>query len=760
MKRFILLVVGLFAAGGVSFSQTLRGKVMDTDRTPVENVQIIVVTNDTVTTFTDSQGWYSIRYNQPDFELCTQCLGYDSYKISFTNVSGNIKLEDIVLRKNTVDLDDVTVLAEPVIQRGDRMLVFPKKEDAEHAQNSLDLFQRTNLPGLSVNQISQSISVDGNDHVKYYINGISASLQEVTALNPRQISHIEYQKNSVDIRNGESTSVIHVYLKKTSGTSLSANATGAFTTGFINGNLNLTTGQPHSNFSVNYAVNWRDYDKRILTENESYLHDEDPILLSKEGKESPFGYLQQNVNLGYTFQKNRNSFNIRFLNSIYSSHDAYNMHIRTVTRDIQFSDRNIHSNSNMYIPTLDLYYIHEFDDRKKLEVNLVGSIASSDYQRDFHEQDSVRIQDIANALEGKSKAINSEILYQQKGTLFTCYAGLKTSYTSLWNRALSSELKSTADRLDIYPYLSVNGKIHFLNYTLGTGLRILRNESDMLSKSYVRNVSSASLSSVFGKVSMQYSLFYTPNYPPLSNMTDIVQQQDQYIYMVGNPLLHTSKLLTNNLSFNYNHKLFSAHLSVFAKNEKDAIRERMLFDDHYLLQVQNIESEKNYGAYFYSYVPKLLGYFSLKFDAGYNYYKTNMKDGSSMDLNNWYYSAGVFFNKGNLSAAGGWKKPAKSQVGECIIEGDNNSYVNVTYKIRNLLVGAAVYYPFSSGSKYRTTRDTDLYRSDRRIKIKDNGNMFLVAVVYNINWGKSLFGIQRSVNNVDSSSPLRTINDN
>ena len=67
MKRFILLVIGLFAAGGVSFSQTLRGKVMDTDRTPVENVQIIVVTNDTVTTFTDSQGWYSIRYNQPDF---------------------------------------------------------------------------------------------------------------------------------------------------------------------------------------------------------------------------------------------------------------------------------------------------------------------------------------------------------------------------------------------------------------------------------------------------------------------------------------------------------------------------------------------------------------------------------------------------------------------------------------------------------------------------------------------------------------------
>lgn len=152
--------------------------------------------------------------------------------------------------------------------------------------------------------------------------------------------------------------------------------------------------------------------------------------------------------------------------------------------------------------------------------------------------------------------------------------------------------------------------------------------------------------------------------------------------------------------------------------------------------------------------------FKVKFDAGVNYYKFMLADGYNNNLTNFHYSAHIEFYNKNFSAAVGWRKPTKTLSGEFVVKGENNSYINVSYKIKNLTIGAAVYYPFSSGSNYHTDRLSNSYRKNGEIVIKDNKNMFVLGLVYNMNWGKSLFNIRRARNNVEFNNPIMQIKDN
>lgn len=267
-------------------SQEIAGKIVDVNNKPIENVQVTIVVEGSIVNscYTNKNGHFSMEYITDNFDVEVYCLGYDQSKVSIVNAVGSIKMENIMLTKKPIVLDEVVVQGESVVNYGNKILVFPEKRDVENAQSLLDLLQRSNFPGLSVNLLSQSMSINGKTNITYRINGVNASLQEVSALNPKEISHIEYQRISMEMRDVESAGVVNVYLKKLTGTFLSTAATGAIVTGFLNGNLNLSTGYTNSNITFNYGVNWRDYDERIVNERESYLNPAKRMDLRKQVK--------------------------------------------------------------------------------------------------------------------------------------------------------------------------------------------------------------------------------------------------------------------------------------------------------------------------------------------------------------------------------------------------------------------------------------------------------------------------------------------
>jgi hypothetical protein len=739
-------------------SQKLTGKVVDITHLPIEDTQVILSLNDSLlsSTFTDKNGIFSMEYSLDNFDIVVYCLGYKRNITSIVNARGNVRIKEIVLLKDdAVELDEVLVTAESIINFGNRTLVFPNKRDVESSQNTLDLFQKSNFPGLSVNLLAQSMSIDGQSNITYRINGINASLQEVISLSPEQISHVEYQRISADIRDIESIGVINVFLKKATGTFLSTSSTGALTTGFINGNFNLTSGYTNSNIALNYNVNYRDYSKYTFRENEIFINPDENLNFEKIGNESPFGYLQQNINLGYTYRNGKNTFNAKFLNNIYSSHDRSDITLYNNINNEHVSSRYARAKSKFYTPALDLYYIYAIDDKRRIEMNLVGSLATSNYLRNVLEHYSSNTDSINTNLDGSSKTLAYEVYYSQNTEKFNYSLGAKVGYTELWGKAEHTDKKDDMSRLDIYPYLSFNGKLSFFNYNIGTGLKILQNGTNLLSKTYLRNLTNLSLYFVHKNLSLQYALRYTPNYPQLSNMTTIVQQQDPYMFISGNPSLKTSQQLANNVQFSYNHKHFSTSLSLYATQEYDPIREIVSFENgRYISRFENIDREKNYGAYFYTLFPSIFSMFKLRLDVGVNYYKSIFSNIHSNTLTNVHYSTQIEYFHNNFSLVLGLRKPTEALSGEVITRGENNSFINMTYKYKNLLVGAAMYYPLTSGSEYKLTRYSDIYHNRREVIIKDNANMFIVAIVYTINWGKSLFNIGRNLNNIDYSNPI------
>jgi predicted porin len=151
--------------------------------------------------------------------------------------------------------------------------------------------------------------------------------------------------------------------------------------------------------------------------------------------------------------------------------------------------------------------------------------------------------------------------------------------------------------------------------------------------------------------------------------------------------------------------------------------------------------------------------FKFQFNTGVNYYKSVLTNTESNRLTNFYYSTQIeYFNK-NFSFSFGWRKPTEVLSGEIVTRSENNSFINATYKNKNLLIGLAIYYPFSAGSEYKSTRNSDTYYNKREILIKDNSNMFVIGVVYTVNWGRSLFNIRRNLNNVEFNNPIMTKSD-
>ncbi len=760
MKRVCLFFVcWLLFSSFFSFSQTIRGRVIDINRSPIMSAQIVLSQHDSIidSAFTDDEGLFRLNYKQHNnFEILTYYSGYKTNKQTMLNASGDIKIQDIVLAEDTLNLEEVTVISRSSSNYGDRVLLFPNLNDVKTSQNVLDLFQKSNLPGLSVNMVSKTLSINGRTDIIYRINGINASQEEVTALNPNQIDRIEYERIPANIRDINNAGVINVILKRDTGTSLSTEATSAVSTGFMNGNLNLTSGFSNSYFSFNYGANWRNYNEWTSEENESFLHLGNPETFSKTTNPSLFGYLQQNMNLGYTYIKDKNTFNLRFLNNIYTSHEDYNIDIDNLSKDSYFN-RNIHSKTKLYIPSLDFYYIRNIDDKQKIEMNLNGALSTSDHNRNTLDcRPKASVDSIKSNINGNSKSIAYEILYTNKGGRFSYNVGVKSSYTILHNESKSSKDRDDINRLDIYPYASIGSKFHFLNFTLGAGLKVLNNKSGDLSRTYYSSMNNLSLFSRFKDISLQYVFRYLPNYPQMNYMTDITQQQDPYMYIAGNPHLETSNLLLNNLELSYQQKYFNALLSFYSSHEYSPIRDIVSYQEgKYISRFENIDKEELYGTRFYVFFPSILNMFKIRLESGVNYYKTSFNEQRKKKLTNFYYSAYLEYFKNNFSLYAGWRKPSKSLSGEFVTQGENNSYVTAAYRIKNLLFGLSLYYPFCSGAESKVNRESEIYRNNRTVTIKDNAYMLVLGFVYNINWGKSPLGVQKNLNNLNQSSPIK-----
>lgn len=121
--------------------------------------------------------------------------------------------KEIVPIDTTLHLNDVVIKAARVIHKVDRDIILPSAKIKENSSNGYDLLRKLHLPNLKVNEAQQSISsyLGG---VQVRINDIKATVQDVLALQPNEVTRIEYIDNP-GVRYGDaSLAVVINYIVK------------------------------------------------------------------------------------------------------------------------------------------------------------------------------------------------------------------------------------------------------------------------------------------------------------------------------------------------------------------------------------------------------------------------------------------------------------------------------------------------------------------------------------------------------------------
>lgn len=758
----------LFAGNLFLSAQEIKGRVYAADENrPLAGATMRVLTEDSVyvTGFTtDEKGRFESEVKLDNFWLEISYVGYEKNVALIQNGERkDLDLGIISLALDTVSLGGVEVVAQGMVHKTGKIMAYPSVRQVEAATSSLSLLKSMMLPQLFVDPVQESISISGVSGVIYRINGVKASLQEVKALKPQQIARVDYSQLPSMRELDSNSGVLDFILKEPRvGTSLSVGGTSAFTTGFVNGNLNFRTNYKKSQFSIDYNVNYRDYSERRTDELETYsFPDGSTLMRDKRGEFAPFGYTDHHIAVGYLYKNEKDMVNVRLDNQISSN---YNRNRQQMFQEQQFTgQRDIHSSFSSYIPSLDLTYSRKMKNNQGVEVNLVGTLGNTDYERTLTDRlYGQTLSEINNTTDGNQKSLIGEVYYWREGKKVNLSAGLRATYQ------YASNLYGTDEQVNLrnynaYPYVQLQGSLGKVAYTVGTGLRFQQQRQGNESVNYWRNTSSLSLSYKQKYWDLQYSINFRPLFPSLSSLSEVIQEIDSLSIMRGNRSLTPYNTLRNQINFSvWDNKKFASVLTLVADRSFHPIQQDIFYSPErkrFVFQENNQDYDVNYGAQLIVQMTDILKLFMFQVFGGWNYYKSK-GEAYEHTLNNFYYGAYLAMTYKGFQLNGSWMKPMKSLSGQYVMTSENNSSINASYKWKNLNAGMGILFPFTEGSKYRTEQLNQVIASDRNVLIRNNRNMFYVSLSYNINWGRSIFQSNKRLQNADRMNNILKVNDN
>lgn len=278
MYRYILLILSLISFSSVAKARTIQGIVLSSnDSTAIVGASCRLLSDGKFLTGTSTgtDGTFSLQTDlKSSLDLEVSMTGFFTTSIIIESGAKNLSLGNIYLDEG-VTLKDVTVTANPVIKSKGRTIVYPSMADVNASSTSISLFQKLPLPGLQANPITRSIAVDGGSPV-ILINGVPSSINDINALQPKDIEKIEYTRfTPARYADSGKKGFLNITLKKRNdGGQVYAWGRSAVTTAFVDANVRLSYHQGPSQFVLQYIPSWRNYHDVYDNVTQSYIGDD------------------------------------------------------------------------------------------------------------------------------------------------------------------------------------------------------------------------------------------------------------------------------------------------------------------------------------------------------------------------------------------------------------------------------------------------------------------------------------------------------
>lgn len=754
----------------------LIGRLIDNHNLPVEfaNIQLL---NPKDSSFlcggvSNANGDFVIPCQQKQVLMKVSFVGYKTIcKLVPIARIGNVRMQ-----ANSYLLKGVTVEAARVVEKVDRQIIFPTKEQVKTASNGYDLLDNLSLPTIIVNRAERKVlSLKGGD-VQIRINDVKASMQDVLALQPDEVTKVEFI-NVPGLKYGDSNldAVINYQVRRRYAGYVGGVSTMQGTkAGFNNSDGYFKYNVKKSEFSINYSFSYRSVEERSYESLGTYhLPTGETLHRNYLGYDSPFLYTINNVQLGYNLSEpDKYTLNVRlnFFN--------YNSPVRGMNQLYQESgkaNQYLQNNREMLeqIPSLDIYYSLNMPHDQNLALNLVGTYIGTDYQYRMREytfnkspDESVKnapLTDYSYNATGRKRSLIGEGTYSKNWKQMALSVGGQYNISHTDNIYVGSSNADTELKYsNLYLFTQLQGQQKWFSYQVGVGATrssIHQGENGYCKWLFRPQVTLQAKAS--DRLSFKWSSKITSDIPSLSDLSELRQYSNSFEARDGNSGLKPFTGYNNTLSASWNIPLMSVYLegnwTYYDKPIATSILPEKREDGSYLF-VSKPENQKNHDYKHLLLTPEvhlIKDHLDLNLMCEYQNVKTKGLD-YSHEFNYFSYGAEIRYMTGNWNIGYGAYKVEKSFWGEKTNGGEPTSNLAVTYSYKNWqfgILGLFVFYPH--GCVYKDELFNKYVQQKNKTRLADQGNMLVFTASFNFSHGRRYHTGSRKLNNSDRDNGIR-----
>lgn len=657
--------------------------------------------------------------------------------------------------EKSITLEEVTVKASKVVNKPDGMIIYPTEAQKQASNNGYTFLDKLTLANIRIDNINHSITaIDNRGSIQLRINGIVVDKQEMLALNPKDITKIDFINNP-GVRYGEGIAyVINIVTHRTeSGYTIGTDLTSALTTlqgdGMVYGKRN----KGKSEWTLSYDINGYRFKGSKSTQLAEYtLNDGSIYTIERNDAESLRKAIAHEAKLTYNWADSTVTvFQASLSGAFNNAPDNYKL------KDIIDGSRQYRATSRdddkSYSPVLDIYFFRQFTPRQSITANAVGTYISTQTSSYYDEGTPYEYE-----VDGKTASLLTEVVYENRLKPFTLSTGLNYSYKYTKNdyRGDASSLTKTNNNR-LYAFAEIKGMLKQLRYTLGTGASYIHYTQNGHRYNYWTFHPKASLTYQFNNnLQLSYTYQMRDVVSRIAMTSDATVRTNSMEWTVGNPDLKPSHDMDHRLQLSYNTQRLQTLVEGYYKQcLKPNMAHYERTDDNRFIYTQINQKEIDaldimaYASYWL--LPEKLqmaanGGIYRCFNFGYDY---------THCYTSWYYAGSITAYLGKFTLQGYVDNGNRFLEGES--KGYNGAYsvLKASYTWRNWQFSLSWGNPFNS--HYKSYENELLNRNLYKHTIgytKDSGNQVSLNISWRINRGSRHKSAEKTISLSDKDNGI------
>ena len=583
--KYFVLAAAMVCALSMAANNKVSGVIKDAaDKSALIGVNVTLVesqksksesTRNVVSgTVTDAHGKFSLESETGEFVLECSYIGYEPIGMSLA-VNSNINLGTIEMNEASTELSEVVVEGDAVIQKVDRQILLPNKEQLGASSDGMSLLQNLQIPRIVVNPVDNTVKTLANQDVQLRINGIEASNSEVMAINPKDVIRIEYHDQPGVRYNGAAAVINYIVRHRDTGGNLMLNASNGVTMpGWGEYHLSGKVNFGKSSFSLMTHYSPRDiYWTR--TNAETYNFSTGTIENREVGEPTRFKMNPMNIGLTYNWTNGeKNMLNITLRDFMkFTPHSKTNRDSYLYQGTDSFAIHD-HESTQSISPSLDIYYEHNLPDDNHLYFDVVGTYINSSNDRRFEQlplgETVADTTDVTSRVRGNKYSLIGEAIYEKDWENIVLTVGVRHNQQWMENRYASGTndqmvndqmVNVSMTTAETYAFAEVQQRVKQFSYAVGIGaMHTYIEQGGQKSSNWIARPQ-LTMSYDFGKgVFWKYKGYVSGYQPSLSAMSDVAQQIDKYQIRQGNPNLKPVMFVANEMQLSWQSKHVNLNL--------------------------------------------------------------------------------------------------------------------------------------------------------------------------------------------------------